>query len=365
MYQFPHPDELLNSTAELLAFAKISIDQSRQMEQAALGSLSAALRAESIQPVRVTRHFARRIEPGNPRDPLLTQTLPTAYELLSPPNYTRNPLKEQYRGRNLLAKYSGRVLLIASNACAGACRFCFRRFTVKNNEESATWANCQNDDSVPQTRGNLGSRQEQTTKSQIPHLLDALEYIKNDPDVAEVILSGGDPLMLDNAQLRELFNRLAEIAHVKRIRVHSRMTIYYPPRFDDELLNLFSAVVQKKKGLIFVSHVNHANEIDEEVVEAFDRLRKVGAILLQQGTLLKGVNDSADALCALYEKLIDCSVIPYYLHVLDHVAGAAHFLVDDNAAIELIKEIRNRLPGYAVPRLAREIPGEGSKTILE
>ena len=142
------------------------------------------------------------------------------------------------------------------------------------------------------------------------------------------------------------------------------MTIYYPPRIDDELLRIFSEVVEKKRTLVFVSHVNHANEIDDEVVEAFNRLRATGAVMLQQGTLLKGVNDSVDALCALYEKLIYCSVVPYYLHLLDHVAGAAHFVVDDKTAMDLIVEIRNRLPGYAVPRLAREVPGEGAKRIL-
>ena len=224
---------------------------------------------------------------------------------------------------------------------------------MKNSEENETGKPVQNDVSSCQA-----------AESQIPHLLSAIDFIKNSPDVNEVILSGGDPLRLDNGQLRELFDRLLAIEHVKRIRIHSRMTIYYPPRIDDELLALFSEVVDKKTALIFVSHVNHANEIDDEVVEAFDRLRKTGAVMLQQGTLLKGVNDSADALCALYEKLIDCSVVPYYLHLLDHVAGAAHFVVDDKTALELIAQIRSRLPGYAVPRLAREVPGEGSKRIL-
>lgn len=353
MYQFPHPDEILNSAADLLAFARISADQLRQPDQSLQDVLAALRAAEEIQPVRVTRHFAKRIEPGNPRDPLLLQTLPSVNELSSPSDYTRNPLKEQYRGQNLLAKYFGRVLLIASNACGGACRFCFRRFTLKNSEENETGETAQNCVSSCQA-----------TTSRIPHLLSAIDFIKNSPDVSEVILSGGDPLRLDNGQLRELFDRLTGIDHVKRIRIHSRMAIYYPPRIDDNLLQIFSDVVDKKKGLIFVSHVNHANEIDEDVVEAFDRLRKTGAVMLQQGTLLKGVNDSADALCALYEKLIDCGVVPYYLHVLDHVAGAAHFVVDDKTAMELIAEIRNRLPGYAVPRLAREIPGEGAKRIL-
>lgn len=353
MYQFPHPDEILNSAADLLAFARISADQLCQPDQSLQDVLAALRAAEEIQPVRVTRHFARRIESGNPRDPLLLQTLPSVNELSSPSDYTRNPLKEQYRGQNLLAKYSGRVLLIASNACGGSCRFCFRRFSLKNREENETGETAQNGGSSSQAAG-----------SQIPHLLSAIDFIKKSPDVKEVILSGGDPLRLDNGQLRELFNRLTEIEHIKRIRVHSRMTIYYPPRIDDELLQIFSEVADKKKGLIFVSHVNHANEIDEEVVQAFDRLRKAGAVMLQQGTLLKGVNDSADVLCALYEKLIDCGVVPYYLHVLDRVAGAAHFLVDDKTALELIAEIRNRLPGYAVPRLAREIPGEGAKRIL-
>ena len=353
MYQFPHPDEILNSAADLLAFARISADQLCQPDQSLQDVLAALRAAEEIQPVRVTRHFARRIESGNPRDPLLLQTLPSVNELSSPSDYTRNPLKEQYRGQNLLAKYSGRVLLIASNACGGSCRFCFRRFSLKNREENETGETAQNGGSSSQVAG-----------SQIPHLLSAIDFIKKSPDVKEVILSGGDPLRLDNGQLRELFNRLTEIEHIKRIRVHSRMTIYYPSRVDDELLQIFSEVADKKKGLIFVSHVNHANEIDEEVVQAFDRLRKAGAVMLQQGTLLKGVNDSADALCALYEKLIDCGVVPYYLHVLDRVAGAAHFLVDDKTALELIAEIRNRLPGYAVPRLAREVPGEGAKRIL-
>lgn len=386
MFQFPHTDDLIVSLPDLLAEAGLSINELPcRLKTGSVDNRAADLAAAAaIQPICVTRSFARRIEPGNPADPLLRQILPSPDELSSPDDFTRNPLKEQESARqNLLTKYAGRVLILATEACSGSCRFCFRRFRLKNQIKKRLAVSSQQlvEQSEKQLENTACELTATKNSSLIPHLLSALQYIEDNADVREVILSGGDPLMLDNAQLKELFARLRKIPHVQRVRIHSRMPIYYPDRIDGELIEMFkqwsvlsSAPLEKptdnalplttRRSLFFVTHVNHGNEIDSAVGAAFARLRSSGAILLQQGVLLKGVNNSADALCELYEKLINCGVMPYYLHLLDHVEGAAHFLVDDVAAKELIGQIRDRLPGYAVPRLARELPGEKSKRVL-
>ncbi|HJU40306.1 MAG TPA: KamA family radical SAM protein, partial [Tahibacter sp.] len=232
----------------------------------------------------------------------------------------------------VLQKYQGRALLIATGSCAVNCRYCFRRHFPYADETAAAnrWQA-------------------------------ALAAIAADPTVDEAILSGGDPLSLSNAKLGEFCTAIAAMPHVKRVRIHTRLPVVLPERVDAGLAGLVSALPQR---VAVVIHANHANEIDGTVIAACRRLADAGATLLNQSVLLAGVNDDAGALAALSERLFDAGVLPYYLHQLDRVDGAAHFAVDDATALALVEALRRRLPGYLVPKLVREIAGEASKTPL-
>lgn len=284
--------------------------------------------------VRVPEAFLARMRPGDPHDPLLRQVLPLGEEVRPAPGYVADPLAEADHtpARGLIHKYAGRVLLIASPSCAVNCRYCFRRhFPYAENAPSrAQWD-------------------------------ETLDHLRHDPSIREAILSGGDPLAASDRQLAWLVERLDAIPHLKRLRIHTRLPVVIPDRIDDALLGwLGSSRLQK----VVVLHINHAQEIDGAVVEACARLRDAGVTLLNQGVVLRGVNDSVDALADLSERLFEAGVLPYYLHVLDPVAGAAHFDVPDDEARELVAGLREVLPGFLVPKLVREIPGEGSKTPL-
>ena len=286
-------------------------------------------------PLRVPHSFVRRMQPGNPRDPLLLQVLASGRELLDQPGYLRDPLQESGAANprpGIVHKYRGRVLLIASGSCAVNCRYCFRRhFPYAENRNSRNvWR-------------------------------EALEYVAEDSSIAEVILSGGDPLVLTDALLRDLVTQIAAIPHVQRLRIHTRTPIVLPARVTDDLLD---AVSHPELQTVAVVHCNHANEIDEDVCAALDRVRQRGITLLNQAVLLRGVNDSAPALTGLSESLFAAGVLPYYLHLLDRVQGAAHFEVSDERARQLLGEITNRLPGYLVPKLVREQPGALAKQSL-
>lgn len=284
--------------------------------------------------VRVPEAFLARMRPGDPTDPLLRQVLPLGEEAVPAPGFVADPLQEAAHtpARGLIHKYAGRVLLIASPACAVNCRYCFRRhFPYGDNAPSrAQW--------------------EAT-----------LDTLRDDPTIREAILSGGDPLAASDRQLAWLVNRLEAIPHLTRLRLHTRLPVVIPDRVDDALLDWLGKTRLQK---VLVLHVNHANEIDDAVVAACARLKAAGVTLLNQSVLLRGINDSRDALAALSERLFEAGVLPYYLHVLDPVAGAAHFDVPDDQARELVAGLRDMLPGFLVPRLVREIPGEGSKTPL-
>lgn len=296
--------------------------------------LPAALRAAGGFPLRVPRPFLRRMRRGDPRDPLLLQVLPGAAELQSPDGFSGDPLAEAHANPvpGVVHKYRGRLLLIAAGQCAVNCRYCFRReFPYGDNHLSRT-----------QWRA-------------------ALEYIGAQQDLREVILSGGDPLALGDRQLARLAGELAAIPHLDKLRVHSRLPIVAPSRVTDELLEWLAGSRLKP---VLVLHCNHAREIDGEVRAALRKLRTAGVTLLNQAVLLRGVNDSVAALSELGEALFDGGVLPYYLHQLDRVRGAAHFEVDDDTARALVEDVRGRLPGYLVPRLVREVPGAASKTPL-
>jgi EF-P beta-lysylation protein EpmB len=267
----------------------------------------------------------------DPHDPLLRQVLPLADECLASEGYGVDPVGDLNAMvvPGLLHKYEGRVLLTATGACAVHCRYCFRRH-------------------FPYADANpLADQWHQ-----------ALDYIAGDESITEVILSGGDPLSLSDRRLAELVRRLDAIAHLRRLRLHTRLPIVLPERVNDELLDWLGTTRLKTA---IVVHANHANEIDDSVVAALMRLKASGTTLLNQSVLLRGINDSAEALMDLSEKLFDAGVLPYYLHLLDKVQGAAHFAVTESDAQQLMAEIGRQLPGYLLPRLVREIPGAPGK----
>ena len=304
-----------------------------------LESLGLTHLAESLLPssdtgfaLRVPRGFVARMRHGDPHDPLLLQVLPQAAELGEVPGFTRDAVGDLAARTvpGVLHKYSGRALLIATGSCAVNCRYCFRRHFPYAEETAA--AN---------------------------HWQAAIEHIRGDVSIEEVILSGGDPLSLATAKLAELTYALRDAAHLRRLRIHTRLPVVLPERIDDELLAWLRTLPW---SVAVVLHVNHGNEIDSTVAAACARLRATGTTLLNQSVLLRGVNDDVDALTDLSERLFAAGVLPYYLHQLDRVAGAAHFAVDDERARTLITGMRRRSSGYLVPRLVREIAGAAAKT---
>ncbi|HEY6940040.1 EF-P beta-lysylation protein EpmB [Dokdonella sp.] len=298
-------------------------------------------RAEELLPaadtgfaLRVPRGFVARMRHGDPDDPLLRQVLPSAAELGEVPGFTRDAVGDlaARSGNGVLHKYDGRALLIATGSCAVHCRYCFRRHFPYAAETAAA---------------NRWSQ--------------ALDHLRADASIGEVILSGGDPLSLSTAKLAELGDALAAMPHVRRLRIHTRLPIVLPERIDPEFQRWFAALRLQR---VVVLHANHAAEFDATVDAACGRLRDTGATLLNQAVLLRGVNDDAGALAALSERSFAAGVLPYYLHQLDRVAGAAHFEVEDARAQALVAALRRGLPGYLVPRLVRETAGEPSKVPL-
>jgi EF-P beta-lysylation protein EpmB len=285
-------------------------------------------------PLRIPRSFVGRMRRGDPDDALLRQVLPVAAELTGGAEYVEDPVGERsaLRAPALLQKYRGRALLITTPACAVHCRYCFRR-------------------EFPYT--------EQSAEG--PRWSEALAAIAADDSLEEIILSGGDPLSLSNARLESLTRALAAIPHVRRIRVHTRQPVVLPSRVDAGLLQWLSAAALP---IVLVLHVNHPNELDAELIAACARLRATGVTLLNQSVLLAGVNDDVAVLSELSRRLFEAGVLPYYLHALDRVRGAAHFAVADERARALAGQLAARLPGYLVPRLVREVSGAPAKTGL-
>lgn len=293
-----------------------------------------AERASAAFGLLVPRGYAARMKPGDPHDPLLRQVLPLDAELEDVPGFTADPLLERQAmaAAGLLQKYAGRALMVVTGACAVHCRYCFRRH-------------------FPYEAASAGPGRWKA----------ALEALAAAHDVEEIILSGGDPLSVGDELLAELARRLAEISHLRRLRVHTRLPIVIPERVCDPLLAWLTGT---RLVPIVVVHANHPNELSDDVALALRRLVDAGIPVLNQAVLLRGVNDELDALAALCRRLVELRVMPYYLHMLDRVAGAAHFEVPEPRAIALIQQLRGRLPGYAVPRLVREVPEAASKVVL-
>lgn len=290
--------------------------------------------AERQFKTRVPRGFAERMEKGNPSDPLLLQVLAVEGELDVVANYVSDPLAEATVNpvEGLMHKYQGRVLLTLTGICAVNCRYCFRRhFPYRDNNP-----------------GRNGWQQ-------------VLDYIRRDETIHEIILSGGEPLLASDALLADFLKQLETIVHVRTLRFHTRVPVVLPERINDELLLMLA---KTRLGKVIVLHSNHARELDDSVKQACAALRQAGCHLLNQAVLLKGINDRAEVLAALSERLFSCGVLPYYLHVLDKVAGTAHFDLSQESALAIYRQLQGLLPGYLVPRLAREEAGKAHKTLL-
>jgi len=283
--------------------------------------------------VFVPPSYLARIGRGDPQDPLLRQVLPLAAEMAAVDGFSRDPVADAAATLQpgVLQKYAGRALLITTGVCAVHCRYCFRRHFPYGEapHSDAAWDR-------------------------------ALASIAGDDTIHEVILSGGDPLTMVDGRLASLVEKIAAISHVSRLRVHTRLPIMIPSRVTDELIDWLTGRLTP----IVVIHANHPQELDNAVATAMARLHQAGVMLLNQAVLLRGVNDSVDAQAALSQRLIEIGVTPYYLHQLDRVDGAAHFEVPLEEGREIVKELRRRMPGYAVPRYVQEIPGEMSKVVL-
>ncbi|MDQ7090594.1 MAG: EF-P beta-lysylation protein EpmB [Methylococcales bacterium] len=286
-------------------------------------------------PLRVPQSFAERMEKGNPNDPLLKQVLPLIQETQTVAGFGLDPVGDLNAmvETGVIHKYQGRALFINTGSCAIHCRYCFRR-------------------NFPYTDFQLGNQKQRQ----------AVAYLQQHTDIHEVILSGGDPLLLADDKLAKLIQQLNTIPHLKRIRIHSRLPIVLPDRITDELMN---ALVQTNKDIIMVIHCNHTNELNLDVKRACEKMRDAHIMLLNQSVLLKGINDEVAQLGQLSEKLVSFGVMPYYLHLLDKAAGTAHFEVSKARAILLMRELQAHLSGYLIPKLVQEEAGERAKTQID
>jgi len=297
------------------------------------GLLAAAKESAKLFPLKVTHSYLARIEKGNVHDPLLRQILPLVDEQYGHPDYSTDPVGDLSSTPvpGLLHKYKGRVLLMATASCGIHCRYCFRRhFPYSEHKSSNNW------------------RQ-------------AIEYIRKDHSIHEVILSGGDPLLVSDSYLNEFINKIEAISHIKRLRIHTRLPVVIPQRLTENLMDILK---KSRLNASIVVHINHPNELDQELGRRLQIFTQAGITILNQSVLLKAVNNNAQTLIALSEKLFQYQVMPYYLHLLDPIEGAAHLEVSKEMALKLLKDITSHIPGYLVPKLSKEEPHKSSKTIL-
>lgn len=292
-----------------------------------------AIQARKLFPLRVPKAFAEKMQKGNPNDPLFLQAMSSADEFLQADGFSKDPLEEQQAAApNLLHKYHNRLLFMLKNSCAINCRYCFRRHFPYNEVKSgkASWQQ-------------------------------SLDYIREHSELEEIILSGGDPLMAKDHEIDWLLNELEQIPHIKILRIHSRLPVVIPNRITDELCERLK---QSRFNVVLVNHINHANEMDAIFADKMQKLKQAGVVLLNQAVLLKNINDNAQTLKALSDKLFECGILPYYLHLLDKVEGASHFYVSDEKAGDIYRELQRITSGYLVPKLVREIGGEPNKTLM-
>ncbi|MGJ8678780.1 EF-P beta-lysylation protein EpmB [Paraglaciecola sp.] len=292
------------------------------------------IKARALFPMRVPRSFAARMEKGNPKDPLFLQVFTSKSEFLAAKGFSKDPLDEQNNQQpGILHKYQNRLLLLVRGGCAVNCRYCFRRH-------------------FPYSDNHLNKQEWQQ----------AISYIADNPQIDEVIYSGGDPLMAKDEFLDWLTQQIVKIKHVKRLRIHTRLPVVIPSRITTEFVSWFT---HSRLKPILVLHINHVNEINKALASSIQKLKNAGVTLLNQAVLLKGVNDTVAQQIALNEGVFELGIMPYYLHLLDKVQGAEHFEVPDQQAKRLITELIKRQPGYLVPKLVREIGGHPGKTPLD
>ncbi|WP_340680357.1 EF-P beta-lysylation protein EpmB [Paraglaciecola sp.] len=292
------------------------------------------IKARTLFALRVPRPFASRMAKNNPNDPLFKQVFSSQLEFKTNGDYSTDPLNEHKNSQpGILHKYQSRLLMLIRGGCAVNCRYCFRRH-------------------FPYADNHLNRSEWQT----------ALDYIKQDKQLNEVIYSGGDPLMAKDDFLRWLTQEIANIPHITRLRIHTRLPVVIPSRITSELIDWLT---NSRLKPVMVLHINHANEIDPSVKQAMATLKQAGVTLLNQAVLLKDINDDIEQQVALSEALFDCGILPYYLHLLDKVQGASHFDTTEQEARQLMVGMIKRLPGYLVPKLVREIAGQAGKTPLD
>ena len=316
--------DLITDPLELLEILELSKAQ----------LLSGAILASGQFKLRVPRAFVRQMEVGNPLDPLLLQVLPHHLEMEEHEGFVTDPLDEEQANQipGVLHKYKSRFLLTLTGACAVHCRYCFRRhFPYQENlPKNEDWLNIKG-------------------------------YLEAHPEINEVILSGGDPLTLSNRKLATWIERLESLSQIKILRIHSRVPIVIPERIDEELVSLLK---NSRLRVILVVHSNHPAELDNLTCAKLSHLAKQNILVLNQAVLLKGVNDSAQTLVNLSQRLFEAQILPYYLHVLDKVKGAHHFDLGAEKIDQIYKDVLASLPGYLVPKLVREVAGENNKTPL-
>lgn len=292
-----------------------------------------AITARKLFALRVPRAFAAKMQKGDKNDPLFLQAMSAAAEFLQAEGFVKDPLEEQHSpASNILHKYHNRLLFMIKNSCAINCRYCFRRHFPYDDVKSgkAVWQQ-------------------------------GLDYIAAHTELEEVIFSGGDPLMAKDSELDWLISALEQIPHIKTLRIHTRLPVVIPSRITEQLCDRLS---KSRLKVVMVTHINHPNEVDEVLADKLNQLRQAKVVLLNQSVLLKGVNDNAQTLKVLSDKLFDSGVLPYYLHLLDRVEGASHFFIEDQQAAEIYKELQRISSGYLVPKLAREIAREPNKTLM-
>uniref|UniRef100_UPI0034DE2485 KamA family radical SAM protein n=1 Tax=Candidatus Thiodubiliella endoseptemdiera TaxID=2738886 RepID=UPI0034DE2485 len=270
-------------------------------------------------PIKIPLEFANLIDKNNPNDPLLKQVI--SVNTQHQDAFSASPLADESNSpvAGLIHKYPNRVLLIASRVCAIHCQYCFRQnFNYNEHDAVSNWAEIE-------------------------------DYIRQHTEIDEVILSGGDPLSLSDEKLQSLIDKIEVILHIKTLRIHSRSAVVTPSRLTPDFIKMLNKTTL---NMVMVLHINHANELSNEFAIAIRKLSNIS--LLNQSVLLKGVNDSVPVLSKLSLGLFDLGILPYYLHLLDKVNGAEHFLVSDEDSVKLHKELSKKLSGYLVPRLVRD-----------
>ena len=334
--------ELANSFTDLhslldylnIKASDIPITGSSKANNAPNNNIEIHSQARRLFPMRVPKPFADLMQNGNWHDPLLQQVLPQQAEFIEKKGFVVDPLDEQNgTTSSLIHKYKSRVLLIVRGACAVNCRYCFRRH-------------------FPYQENHLGLSQYETV----------VDYIQQDKSLNEVIFSGGDPLMANDQQLAKLAEKIDHIAHIKRLRIHTRLPVVIPSRITKEFIGWMSNLRIKP---IIVLHINHANEVSDALKEKTSLLKNAGVLLLNQSVLLKNINNHADTLEELSNALFEANILPYYLHMFDPVKGATHFDVSSQEAKIIMAELIKRLPGFLVPKLVQELAGQPGKTPID